>query len=204
MKPFKSIFILFIAFCMATTFGQTTKGKFLLSGSSSFGFSSTSEKWKTDDNDGKYGSQINVSLDPMAGIFIAKGLAVGLDVQINYSRYKDDDPADINTSTTLAAGPFARYYIGKGKIKPYGHLSFGGGKYQEKSKPVDGPDATHNYGIMALKVGGGIGIFLNDNVSLDLGLQYYYYTSKAKENNANNFKTKNGEIGLNAGIVVIL
>jgi outer membrane protein len=204
MKPLKSICILVVTFFVTTTFAQTSKGKFLLSGSSSFSITTTADKWKSDNGDGVNDRTTAVSLTPMAGFFVIKNLAVGLELQVGLSSTKKDEPADKTMVTTFTAAPFARYYFGAGKIKPYGHVSIGGGTRKYKSDPVTGATTTDKNGIMTFQVGGGIGIFLNDNVSLDLGLNYSYYSTKAKENNDPNYKNIDGTIGLYAGIVVIL
>jgi hypothetical protein len=183
---------------------QTTAGKLLLGGSSNMGFSASTNKWKNDNGSGTDSKDLNLNLSPQVGFFVINGLAVGLVMEINYSSSKDDATNDKSISTTLVAGPFVRYYFGSSKIKPFVEGSGGFGLYVDKYDPDEGNTLTDKYGVMALQGKGGVAFFLNDAVSLELGLSYNYMTAKAKEDNDTNYKTINGGIGMDIGIVVVL
>jgi outer membrane protein len=207
MKLIKSIFIALIIFSFTSTYAQETKGKILIGGSSAFGISSTSNKAKTDNDSWDLSKQFDFSFVPMVGFFVINGLAIGLDAEVKYNSFKETSKYSshyTDKTTTLVAGPFIRYYIGKGKVKPYAHISAGGGQYKEVNEQNMGGTTTYKYSVFAIKAGGGIGIFLNDHVALDLGLQYFYTSSKQKEDNPANGKNLMGNFGFAAGIVVAL
>jgi outer membrane protein len=204
MKKLKRILVFswLILFFMSLN-AQTSAGKFLIGGSSALNFSSTTDKYKSDDGDGTNGKTLDLSLMPQVGYFVMDGLAVGLVLDIAYSSYKADGAEDRNSVTTLVAAPFARYYFGASKIKPYGEGTLGLGIYIDKYPDFDGTQ-TDKYGVFAWQLKGGVGVFLNDAVSLDLGLAYQGASVKAKENNDSNYRDVTSGIGLEVGIMIIL
>jgi opacity protein-like surface antigen len=130
-------------------------------------------------------------------------LLVGLDLQLYIDRYKDDSSDDIYTYTQVVIGPFVRYYIGSGKIKPYGHFAIGGGSAIDKYDPDGGSTDTEKSGILAMQFGGGAAFFINDNVALDLGLLYQRYRTKPKEDNDVNYRDISQQFGLNVGVTAL-
>jgi hypothetical protein len=183
---------------------QTTAGKLLLGGSSSMGFAASTNKWKDDNGSGTDSKDLSFNLTPQVGFFVINGLAVGLVLDIEYAASKDDASNDKDISTTVVAGPFVRYYFGSSKIKPFVEGSGGFGVYSDKYDPDEGNTITDKYGVMALQGKGGVAFFLNDAVSLELGLSYNYLSVKPKEDNDTNFKMMNGGIAMDIGIVVVL
>jgi outer membrane protein len=205
MKAFKIIYIACILFYIYPyTLAQSSKGKFLLSGCCSFSGSFGSSVLKSNDGNDRNGKIFNISLTPLVGYFLINGLATGLELQANYKSDIHYTPHTKSISTTVIAGPFVRYYIGNKKIKPYCHFSIAKGKYHNEYDMDDLVTQTNNSSIFAFNIGGGTDIFLNDNVSVNLGLAYNYLSIKAKENNSNNNKDISGQIGLYAGIVIFL
>jgi opacity protein-like surface antigen len=59
-------------------------------------------------------------------------------------------------------------------------------------------------GLFSYKVGGGLGIFLNKKVSLDLGLGYSSNSTKLNSDNNVDLRRIQNRIGLEIGIVVFL
>lgn len=183
---------------------QTDAGKFLIGGSSSLDFAASTEKWKTDDDDGTYGKGMAFNLTPQFGYFVIDGLAVGLELEVTMSSFKDDEDDGKSTVTGLVAAPFVRYYFGASKIKPFAEAAVGFGTYTDKYDPSDGESSTDKYGIFAYQIKAGAGFFLNDVVSLDMGVAYRSMSVKQKEDNDNNYKDITSQIGLEIGIIVVL
>ena len=98
--------------------------------------------------------------------------------------------------TSIIAMPFVRYYFGDNNIKPYlqGAVGFGSSKTN-----IDFYDSASTSNLVSYGFDGGIAIFLNENVSLDVGAGYTSSTSKPQEDNSNNVKFINNAFGLNAG-----
>ena len=148
--------------------GQTEKGNVLLGGDTKLDI--TSQKMDVTDNAIRKSTFIELS--PQIGFFVADGLAMGVELPISYSSNRLGNSK--SSYTILAVSPFLRYYFGKSNIKPYLHGGAGIGMLKFKSDLLslfNGSETMFNYDI-----GGGLGIFLNDKVSLDIGVETGTFT----------------------------
>lgn len=205
MKNLKIISVGFVLFCFVISLkGQTEQGNVLLGGESYLSFAYSNEKWKSDDGDGDHGKTTNLDLSPLIGFFVADGLALGVQLPIMYSLQKDND-GDKYSSTSLAFAPFLRYYFGTSNIKPFVHGKAGIGITKTKYEPVIiGSSQEASYNKFLYEIGGGLAIFLNEKVSLDIGIGYSSRSNKAKKDNDNNYRTIFSALGLVVGIEVVL
>lgn len=143
--------------------GQTEKGKVLIGGETKLSFTSINQKFGSYDK-----IKINsFELSPQAGVFISKSFALGIDLQIT-SASEDD-----SKTTSMAFAPFIRLYAGAGNVKPFLQGEIGFGKYSEKDMSY-----TSKSNLFLYEIDGGLGIFLNENVSFDLILGYAYLSKK--------------------------
>ena len=148
--------------------GQTEKGNVLLGGDTKLDI--TSQKMDVTDNAIRRSTFIELS--PQIGFFVEDGLALGVELPISYSSNRLGNSK--SSYTILAVSPFLRYYFGKSNIKPYLHGGAGIGMLKFKSDLLslfNGSETMFNYDI-----GGGLGIFLNDKVSLDIGVETGSFT----------------------------
>jgi opacity protein-like surface antigen len=204
MKKIKLLSILiFLSAFILSGFSQTTQGKIFVGGTSSFGLNAYSDKWKNDDDNGIDGKGFNATLNPIGGFFIIDNLVVGVNLQLGFNRYKEDNTDNIEKYSNTYFGPFGRYYFDLGKIKPYGHFGFGGGMRVYKYDPNGGSTSTYKYGVIYLQIGGGASFFINDNIALDLSLMYQRTRSKAKQNNDNNERDNTASFGLTGGVIAL-
>lgn len=204
MKTFKILSIGFVLFSLGfTANAQTEQGHLLIGGESKLNFTSLNSKWKTDDDSGDVGKTTNLDFSPQIGFFVADGLALGIEIPISYSSEKDEDENKYN-STSMAFAPFLKYYFGSGNIKPYFQGEFGIGNLNMKYEPASGTSDDASAGMFLYQVGGGIGVFLNEKVSLDFGLGYSSVSIKPDEDNDINYQNISSGFGLGIGIVVIL
>ncbi|HLO57691.1 MAG TPA: outer membrane beta-barrel protein [Bacteroidales bacterium] len=204
MKNLKNaLIVLVLSFFVLSLNAQTEAGKILVGGSSSLSFSAMTEKYKSDDADGTWGKSTSFSLAPDAGYFVIDGLAVGLQLNMGLSSFKQDDSDYKSSSTMIVAAPFVKYYYGTGKVKPFATASIGFGSQVDKDKNGE-TTTTDKTGIFGF--GGGIGaaMFMNDNVALELGIGYTSMSTKAKEDNDNNRKDINAGVQFQVGITVVL
>lgn len=74
--------------------------------------------------------------------------------------------------------PFTRYYFGKTKVKPYLHGAVGPGWGKSKASISMGQDIETKFKLTDYELAGGLGVFLNDYVSLDFSLGYGKATTK--------------------------
>jgi outer membrane protein len=208
MKSYKRIIgTLLVSLFVISVSAQTSAGKFLIGGSSALNFSTTTYKYKSDDGSGTDSHEISVNFAPQFGYFVIDGLAVGLEIQAGFTSAKPDGGSsdDTETLTTIVGAPFARYYFGASKIKPYGQAAVGIGMASDKYFDYfEDAKVTDHYGIFAYQFKAGVGMFFNDYVSLDLGFSYQYQSSKAKEDNDANYRDIGSIIAFEAGIVIVL
>ena len=94
--------------------------------------------------------------------------------------------------------------MGGSKIKPFAETSLGIGKKKYKNYGYEGETVKVKENIFAFRFKGGVAAFLNDNVSIDLGIGYSSMSLEDKENNNNNFRQVIAGFGLEFGVMVVL
>jgi hypothetical protein len=185
MKKISILTVSFLAFNIGFLNAQTQKGGFLVglySDMFDLGYTTMKYEYNTYENDTKY---FNFNLSPKVGYFVIDNLAVGIDLDFGFTLFNDR-----NNTTTISAGPFARYYIPTSKVLPF--LELGG------SIGSSGDNTTVNYG-------GGIGLAvpLGGRVMADLLAGYHHGSSKDRES-SNDMSIKTGRIGLELGFTILL
>jgi outer membrane protein len=205
MTKFKTLSISAVLFCSFSTLNaQTEKGNILIGGETKLNFSSSNPKFESDDSNADLGRTTTLDFSPQIGFFVIDGLALGMELPIMYSLDKSESE-DKYTSTSIAFTPFIRYYFGKGKLKPYLHGDVGFGnlkmKYEEKLLATTSESTAS---LFLYEMGGGLAVFLNDKVSLDIGIAYASQSLTPKEDNDNNFKSITSGFEAGIGIVFML
>ena len=211
MKNLKSLPIGVVLLCMTyLVSGQTEKGKFLLGCESKLNATALNLKWKSDDDHGDDGKTFNLEFSPQVGYFVIDNLALGLELPVSYSSNKSENGNQFHT-TALAFAPFIRNYFGKNNIKPYLHGGIGFG-YQETGidlgdsyiDPGFDPRQDFKSTVFLYELGGGLAIFFNEKVSLDIGVSYASGSEKPKEDNSDNYRSITSGIGLGIGFTIVL
>jgi hypothetical protein len=209
MKKLYLMISVFFLFFLLPVNAQFEKGKILTGVTStinlqavygselmSFGFFSTKYG---DDSDPYKTTAFN--LLPRAGYFIMDNLAVGLDIVISVSSEKSGDNYKDNIST-LAIGPFARYYYPLEKLNPFFEVnSYFGSCKESYSYGSGGYD--DNYGLLALGIGPGVSVPVCDCAFLDLMVGYSHIVWNPKDSESNENEVSNG-FGLKIGIAILL
>jgi outer membrane protein len=186
------------------SFGQTTKGKVFMSGNSDLSMIFGKSKVKDNNGSKNDGSEFSFNLNPQIGYFVIDNLAVGAGLPISFASYKSSGSNPDNEKiSSVVFSPFAQYYFGSGKVKPFGYATVGFGSQKDVYDPNVGATQTDKAGVFTFTIGAGAAIFLNDNVSFDAGLGYQSTATKAKENNPDDSKTINSGFGLSVGITVL-
>lgn len=209
MKNIKTFTVaLLLTLIVFTIEAQTDRGKILIGGSSSFSSMLGIYNSKDDDGKGDADYDLTISLAPQVGFFVIKGLAVGL--QLNSEFYWDIADKSYDEATYMYTldmiSPFARYYFGSAKVKPYAQAAAGIGisTYKVNYKDEDIDDESSSSFIYGIQGKGGIGIFLKENVALDVGLSILWMSSKETKDNPDNYKELTTNIGLEVGFIFIL
>ena len=144
IKLFISMMIAISLSSMA--YSQTYKGNWIVSGNSSFQvLSSTPEGGD---------ASTTVTLSPSIGYFVANNLAIGASVSLQSTE----------GTTIYSILPTASYYFEtQSQIRPFVELGIG---YASISADDE------NFGGLAVGAGAGIMYLFNQNVGLNVGLQY--------------------------------
>lgn len=160
------ILFLFLVVSYSSLKAQTDKGDWLVGGSIQL-------------NTTKNNSHIGFA--PNAGTFVIRNLAVGGNINIDYTKVG-------NTKTTdFGIGPFARFYFTSANVRPFLHGSI---NYlsSRSANSNNNFSSTNNGGNYFL--GGGLAIFINENISVE-GTAGYDHTK---------YKGFDGSGGLNLHI----
>ncbi len=152
-------------------FSQFEQGNILLSGQSSFGFSS--EKSKFDGND--VSKQTSFSLTPAAGYFVVDNLAVGLLLNVSSSKTESETSDAESKNSTFTVGPFVRYYLQQ-KIFFQGDLGFGSTKSEFTS---GGSSSDSDYSVFSFGIGAGYAAMISDRVAIEPMLRWGSLSEKA-------------------------
>ncbi|WP_372776280.1 outer membrane protein, partial [Mangrovibacterium sp.] len=147
-------------------------------------------------NSGDGGKTSSFDFSPAVGYFVANNLAFGIMLELSTTTEKDD--YDKYTTSSSIVMPFAVYYFGKSNVKPYVQGGLGPGWGKEKSHPSGDPSVTIKTNLFSYAFGGGLAIFLYDNIALDFGLGYASATSKWKD--LSNVEWKNTMNGFSSSI----
>ena len=152
-KLIVGIFLMSLTFSF---FAQTNKGDRLVGGTVNFG----TQFFEDQDN------VTFLNLNPNYGKFIVDNFAVGINPGIGFLKI------DQFTSTTASLLPFGRYYFGKPEVIQF-YVDVKGGWYIERVRNQNqgGSDTDSAFQIL---FGPGVAFYLNENVSLDLLINYEY------------------------------
>ncbi|MCO6487242.1 MAG: hypothetical protein J5I98_02435 [Phaeodactylibacter sp.] len=203
----KALFFAVSLFTLAfTANGQTEEGGIMLGTStqllgtgivsgvestSTAGIAFASSKDKSDNFESDAYNTTVFNLSPRMGAFVATDFLVGGELTFVYLKGEDDD----DPTTSIAVGPFFRYYIPTDNVRPFfqadvsvGQVSFG-------------KDDKANNLKFGLAVGGAF--FVNEKVSIDLLVAYRRSQYKEKDS-PDNSRLIQGVFGLGAGFSFFL
>lgn len=198
--------ILFLFLC-SSTFAQTQKGHFVLSGKTDLNFLFSNITTGTDSvQTGKTtGTQFGFSAG--AGFFIENNLAIGVSGAYSYiyskigaSNYQASNTQNITQSFTIL--PQLQYYFPvEGKLKPFAAIGVGYMWLQERdSRVTDNYNKVYNLSGPAFTGGLGVSYFISTSVAFDLGLQYSF--NRLKDELINNQIMKEKQFAANLGVSV--
>ena len=192
-------FLFAVLVASMSSYGQTSKGNYIVSGSTGLQFLSSNTK---NVYDGQTQNELDTktfSFNPSVGYFIIDNLAIGLSCNITSTKYEPNEDSYSKSASTLIAPTVMYYFPVDGKIRPFAQLGLGlqsvtnkvKGGYSEDKQTLDG---------LAVNVGGGVSYFVSKYVSIDLYLSYT--KSNLKDTDDEKFKIKQGTFGSNIGISV--
>ncbi|WP_291859230.1 outer membrane beta-barrel protein [Marinilabilia sp.] len=188
----------------------TSMGKIIISGSSELSYSSflNEQKISYDDFFGDTESiseeydESGFNFKSSVAYFIYDGLALGISMDYETSKYEYEDSEEKESSFMI--GPSMVYYFGSSNIKPYifGEYMFGTSKSEQKEGSNSEDFKMKMNGWV---LGAGIAFFLNQNLSLDLGMGYSNALAEPESDNIDpniDIEMTAKGIALNGGISV--
>lgn len=142
----------------------------------------------------------SLGIAPQFGYFIFKHTAVGL--ELLYNREKSSSSTEIDFSRTFSFVPFLRYYIGKGKVKPYLHTGMGPGWMKTKNGYLSGfPDDPQYSKLLIWEIKGGVEFLINKHIGFDFGFGYNSTTAYFKNYSSDWENVSKGTTGTAAIII---
>ncbi len=171
MKSLSIIVTTILILSISNLFAQPTEGKWMFSGSTSFSFQSIKQKYKAGQFSVDAGSSTIFQITPQVGYTILDNMVVGLELGLTSANMGQ---MDIKQSS-FVVGPFIKYYfdVNSPTVYPFASGAIGLGSEKENYEGITGKTNFSAFGL-----GGGIAIFVRENISLDLGLSYVSKNSK--------------------------
>lgn len=134
---------------------------------------------------GEYGHSFSASVRPTAGYFAATNLLVGIGVPFGHTSQTYDGPvfSQSGQTTLIGLSPFARYYVGSSRLKPYVGLAYSFSHqttHNENTLNTPGtPTETNTRSISTVLTPSlGLAYFLTNSISVDAQLGYNWNSSK--------------------------
>ncbi|WP_294285182.1 OmpW family outer membrane protein [uncultured Chryseobacterium sp.] len=179
---------------------QMTKGDWVFSGNTGFGFNNVTTKVKAAGQSADGPKVSSFSLTPSVGYFVIDKLAVGIDLGLSSTTTKYE--GEKNTTTSFSVMPTATYYFANdSKFVPF--LGAGIGYASAKTKEqinamgVSNSDETTVDGL-AWKVKGGVTYMATQSLGINLGVGFDQFYNKDTYFGTE-VKTTTSNFGVNVG-----
>jgi hypothetical protein len=212
----KKVFFLITVLCffaLSAAEAQINRGRIILGVSTSLSYVNygsdlmslgfTTFRQKGSSSDPAYSDKITTfNFLPKFGYLVVNNLAIGLDGCISSASQKLA-PDNRFSITTIALGPFVRYYIPGKKVIPFFEINSEFGSIKNKNV-YQNNTSTSKTSLSSIGAGAGIAVKLGEKVTFDMMADYNSVTEKAKEYNPNNDKTVQGTLGVKFGFVILL
>ncbi|HLW62253.1 MAG TPA: OmpW family outer membrane protein [Flavobacterium sp.] len=184
--------ITFAVVILATTVNAQTennpteRGNWVISGSTSLNFNSTTPTTKYDGKSQDGIKTSNLIITPSFGYFVIDNLAIGMDLELSSQKteiYDDYNSVYRDAKRTIfAVIPSATYYFSTdSRVFPY--IGAGAGYASAKSKVET--SETENDNFFAWKVKAGISYMITNDIAVDFGLNYNQLSTKYNSTSIN-------------------
>lgn len=169
-------------FFLPSAFAQTGKGTLLLGGNAGMSFYSEQNE-----------NVFNASLSTRIGFFVVNRFAVGASLPLSLNTSRDYE------SWNIGIGPFARYYIGKGKVNPFMEVDLSWSRFRYRYREPGGSIITNTNQTRSLGLGIGLAYFITPNIGLETILSYDLTGTKMTPGRS---YSSRGRLNLNVGFQV--
>lgn len=191
----KKLFIIPMVLVAFTLQAQTEKGSIYFTGDANLSFVGSAAEVSDLDVETTVGT---FAFKPSFNYFIIDNLSLGLGLEFASSA-TEVESGGVKTeseSATFAIMPQATYFFGSSNTRPYLGLGLG------LMSTSTGDEDYEKWSGFALGIDGGVAIFLNDSVALNLGVAFSSANMKNKEDS--DFEMDAGGFGLTLGFNVFL
>ena len=184
----------------STGFGFT-EGNVLIEGNLSFGSSTETDSFNS--NDFEEVKESNMSFNPKVGYFFSDKFAFGVELNVLSGKTEETVFGNPNVVTEekqngIGAGVFARYYflnLGQ-RFKTYTEASLGFGSIKSELNGTE----TSNVSGLGLNFDLGINYFVTDNIAINFGLANVLGYNSTKVEFPNGGEVKSNELSGNFNI----
>jgi hypothetical protein len=195
----KTIFtFLAVAVALSGAFAQLVQGTKIVGGD--FGLEFSTSKSKYNNQTVTTGNSTSFTLEPKFGYFVIDNLAVGGELSISSYTSKYEDYDGKSTGTSIAIGPFVRYYFPP-KIFVEAKYAVGTAKYKDD---FFGDMEESKYALSAFSLGAGYAAFINENIAIEPMLGYQLIGQKNKTDNEPAVKNTDGGLFIRVGFQIYL
>lgn len=175
----KTLQLLVVLMTVASSFGQTEKGKFLIGLNTPLSFSSYSSRIinSSSGSSFKNDSTTSFSFSPQVGYSIIDNLFLGLDLSLSFSSSEND--VSERNSNAFVVSPFVKYYYPvNNDFNFFGQFKYGVGRSRSKLESIgfidpSFPTVTESENnIEELLLGVGVGYFVHEILNIELSITY--------------------------------
>lgn len=188
----KAVLVISLFMMSTLAFSQTEKGNLIVSGKTSLEFVRTSSNTSYSGTTNPLGSSEMDSFEfmPAIGYFVANNFALALSATYSHS------VVNVYKSNELVLMPTIMYYFPlESSFRPYVQAGIGYAKATEKTD-----FRTDSYSGPAFGGGLGLAYFINENISIDLGVELT--RTKLTYSEDNNLKTTGDNLGSAIGFTL--
>ncbi|WP_294308977.1 OmpW family outer membrane protein [uncultured Chryseobacterium sp.] len=179
---------------------QMTKGDWVISGNTGFGFNNVTTKVKAEGQSADGPKVSTFSLTPSVGYFVIDKLAVGIDLGLTSATTKYEGTK--STTTSFSVMPTATYYFSNdSKFVPFLGAGIGYASVKNKGEVnfmgLSSSDETTTDGL-AWRVKGGVTYMATQSLGINLGVSYDQFSNK-ETFMGTDVKTHVNTFGVNVG-----
>ena len=204
MKLQKTALLLFTLFTI-TICGQTEKGNIFIGASSNLNTSFINYSSKSDNSSKvEHGKGNSFSLSPKIGFLLIDNLVFGAGIDLGFGSFESQQGGGESKSTSLSFSPFTRYYFLEGEFKPFLNAKYSFGSNKNTFINQNGNDSESKSSNNTLELGGGVSYFINEIISIELGINYTRNSAKQTDNNPANIRNITSGITSAIGFAIFL
>ena len=181
-------------------FAQTEMGTWMIQGDTNLSLTGVASEFEYDGKSTGHETSVGTfEFNPAVSYFVADNLAIGLGLELSSTatEVETEFAKSETTSAAFAVMPQATYFFGSSRTRPYLGVELG-----LISTVTDDGNNEATFSGFGFGLNGGAAIFLSDNVSLNLGLEFAGASLTDKDDD--DYKMNLGGFGITVGFGIFL